>query len=408
MTGKLALGDLPDGELAAKRALVRVDYNVPFEHGEIGDDARIRATLPTLGRVLDAGGSVVLLSHLGRPGGKEVPELSLRPVAARLSQLLGREVNFLAATVGPEAEEAAGALAPGQALLLENSRFLPGEEKNDPKTARKMAKLGDIFVNDAFGAAHRAHASTAGVAGVMREEGKKAAAGLLMERELRYLGSALADPERPFIAVLGGAKISGKIEVVRALLPRVDLVVIGGAMANTFFRALGLQTGRSLVEEELVPFARELLDQGGDKLLLPADVRVAAGVEAGAKTKVVAREEIPRDWSAVDIGTDTERRYRELLESARTIFWNGPMGVFETPEFAVGTEAVARAIVRATERGATTVAGGGDSAAALAEFGWENRVSHLSTGGGAALQFLEGKVLPGVAALSDLPESTGG
>jgi phosphoglycerate kinase len=403
---KLTLDDLPDSALRGRRVLVRVDYNVPLEaDGSIGDDTRIAATLPTLRRLLDGGARVVLLSHFGRPKGKVVPEMSLRPCAARLGKLLGREVAFSSEVAGPAAVAATRALGDGEVLLLENTRFLPGEEKNDPELARGLAELGDVYVNDAFGAAHRAHASTAGVAEVMHAQGKPVVAGLLMARELAYLGGALEHPARPFVAILGGAKISGKIDVITALLPRVDRLLIGGAMANTFFRAMGLETGASLVEDDRVEMARGLLASAGDKLVLPVDCVVADRLEAGAAARTVAREAIPAELMAADIGPATIERFRAELAAARTVLWNGPMGVFEVPEFAAGTRGVAEAVALATDGGATTIVGGGDSAAAVSELGLEQRMSHVSTGGGASLEFLEGKELPGVAALDSRSRS---
>ncbi|HYJ79324.1 MAG TPA: phosphoglycerate kinase [Longimicrobiaceae bacterium] len=399
---KLTLADLPRERLAGRRVLVRVDYNVPVDDaGRISDDTRIAATLPTLRHLRDAGARVALLSHFGRPKGKPVPAMSLRPAAGRLGELLGSPVGFVEATVGPAAGAAVGALADGEVVLLENTRFLPGEEKNDPELAGQMAELGEVYVNDAFGAAHRAHASTAGVAEVMKARGEPAAAGFLMARELEYLGRALGDPRRPFVAVLGGAKISGKIDVIRSLLPRVDRLLVGGAMANTFFRALGLDTGRSLVEDDRVEMARELLAAAGDKLLLPVDCVVADRLEPGAETRVVPREAIPADRTAADVGPRTVEAFRGVLADAGTVLWNGPMGVFEVPELAAGTRGVAHAVAEATDRGAITIVGGGDSAAAVVDLGLAERMSHVSTGGGASLEFLEGKTLPGVAALSD-------
>ncbi|HEX8691558.1 MAG TPA: phosphoglycerate kinase [Longimicrobium sp.] len=399
---KLTLNDLPREALAGKRVLVRVDYNVPLDdEGRITDDSRITATLPTLRHLADAGARIVLLSHFGRPKGKPDPAMSLRPAAERLAEVLGRPVRFSEHTVGSQAVDAARQLGDGEVLLLENTRFHPGEEKNDPELARQMAELGDVYVDDAFGAAHRAHSSTAGVAEVVKGEGKPAAAGFLMAKELEYLGRALGDPERPFVAILGGAKISGKIDVIRSLLPKVDRLLIGGAMANTFFRAMGLETGTSLVEDDRVDMARELLQSSGDRLVLPADCVVTDRLEAGAPKQVVPREQIPADRLAADVGPRTVEEFRRILSDARTVVWNGPMGVFEQPEFAEGTRGVAQAVAEATGRGATTIVGGGDSAAAVAEMGLEDRMSHVSTGGGASLEFLEGKTLPGVAALSD-------
>jgi phosphoglycerate kinase len=400
---KLTITDLPEDALRGKRVLVRVDYNVPLdESGRITDDTRITSTLPTLDALLQQGAKVILLAHFGRPKGKPVPEMSLRPVAARLEELLeGRTVRFVEDTVGTAARTAVGMMYEGDVLLLENTRFEAGEEKNDHALAEQMAALGDVYVNDAFGAAHRAHSSTAGVATVMRATGKPAVAGLLMDRELEYLGRALAEPKRPFVAILGGAKISGKIDVIRSLLPKVDHLLIGGAMANTFFKAMDLATGTSLVEDDRLDMARELLASSGDKLVLPVDAVVAEKMEAGQSVQTVEREAIPADRMVLDIGPKSVEEYRRILSTAQTVLWNGPMGVSEVAEFAAGTKGVAEAVAEATDRGATTIIGGGDSAAAVAELGLERRMSHVSTGGGASLEFLEGKELPGVAALMD-------
>lgn len=395
---KRTVRDLADAEIAGKRALVRCDFNVPLDDsGAITDDTRIRASLPTIQYLLERGGRVVLLSHLGRPKGKAEPKYSLRPVAERLGELLGKPVRFLESTVGAEAVAATRELKDGEALLLENTRFLSGEEKNDDELARSLAELGDVYVNDAFGAAHRAHASTEGVARFARP----AVAGLLMELELKYLGDALESPAHPFIAILGGAKISGKIDVIESLLPRVDGLLIGGAMACTFFRALGLETGRSLVEEDRVEMAKELAQRGGFRLTLPHDAVVAPSLEQPDLAHPVARAEIPAGEAMYDIGPRTAESYSRAIATANTIIWNGPMGVAEKPAFAAGTLAVAHAMADATARGATTIIGGGDSAAAVVAAGLEDRMSHVSTGGGASLEFLEGKPLPGVAALDD-------
>ena len=403
---KATIADLQDEDVRGKRVLVRVDYNVPIEDGRITDDKRITSTLPTLDALLQRGARVILLAHFGRPKGKPNAEMSLSPVAAHLERLLeGRSVRFVEETVGLQAGGAVSLMQDGEVLLLENTRFLPGEEKNDSSLAEEMSALGDVYVNDAFGAAHRAHSSTAGVAIAMKPYGKPAVAGLLMDRELQYLGGALAQPERPFVAILGGAKISGKIDVIRSLLPKVDHLLIGGAMANTFFRAMGLATGTSLVEDDRVDMARELLAAAGDKLVIPVDAVVAPKLEAGQATQTVARESIPADQSVLDVGPRTVEEFRRILATARTVLWNGPMGVFEIAEFAAGTRGVAEAVAEATDRGATTIIGGGDSAAAVAEIGLEARMSHVSTGGGASLEFLEGKELPGVAALNDAKAS---
>lgn len=390
------IADLRDEEVRGRRALVRVDFNVPMdERREVGDDTRIVAALPTITALRERGAVVVLLSHLGRPKGKPDPEFSLQPVATRLQELLGAPVTFIGSTDSDEAVKATHEAAAGDVILLENTRFLPGEESNDPALARRLALLGDLYVNDAFGAAHRAHASTEGVAGLL----KPAVAGLLMQRELEYLGGALESPERPFVAVLGGAKISGKIDVISALLPRVDHMLVGGAMACTFFRAMGFETGRSLVEEERVEMARQLLADAGDKLVLPIDARVAPSMESGGSARDVSREAIPPDEAMFDIGPESAAKFAAILRDARTVVWNGPMGVFEKLPFDAGTLAVAEAMAEATRAGATTIVGGGDSAAAVAEAGLEDQVSHVSTGGGASLEFLEGRTLPGVAAL---------
>jgi phosphoglycerate kinase len=396
---KKTIRDLRDEELRGRRALVRVDFNVPLDDaGQVGDDTRIQAALPTLRALIERGARVVLLSHLGRPKGAPEAKYSLRPVATRLGELLpGTSVRFVETTDDEAAVTATRALADGEVLLLENTRFLPGEEQNDDALARSLARLGDLYVNDAFGAAHRAHASTEGVARHLRP----AVAGLLMEKELTYLGRALTQPQRPFVAILGGAKISGKLDVIEQLLPKVDQMLIGGAMANTFFRAMGLETGKSLVEADRVDMARDLLGKAGDKVVLPIDAIVAPTLSGDAPTKIVTREAIPADQAMFDIGPLTIEAFAEAVVEAKTVLWNGPMGVFETPPFDAGTLGVAHALVEATEAGATTIVGGGDSAAAIAEAGLEDRVTHVSTGGGASLEFLEGKALPGVAALDD-------
>ena len=388
--------DLPPGGLAGQRALVRVDFNVPLDaQGKVADDTRIAAALPTINALRNARASVILLAHFGRPKGAPEARYSLAPVAARLRELLGHPVTFLNETVGARAVAASRALAAGGTLLLENTRFLPGEEQNDDALSRQLAQLGDVFVNDAFGAAHRAHASTAGVAKYCRP----AVAGLLMEKELAYLGGALAAPSRPFVAILGGSKISGKIDVVEALLPKVDHLLIGGAMACTFFKAMGLETGTSLVEQDRLDMAKELLTRAGDKMVLPLDAMIAPTMEAHGQAHVVTRDGIPSDQAMFDIGPATISVFRGLIASARTVLWNGPMGVFEKPPFDEGTAQVALAMADATDAGATTIVGGGDSAAAVTEAGLEHRMSHVSTGGGASLEFLEGKALPGVSAL---------
>jgi phosphoglycerate kinase len=395
---KKTVRDLTDAELRGKRALVRADFNVPLDvNCEIVDDTRIRAAIPTLRYLLDKGARPVVLSHLGRPKGKPTIKYSLQPVAKRLGELMKTKVSFVETTDTDEAMKCSAELPQSEILLLENTRFLGGEESNDPRLARALAELGDFFVNDAFGAAHRAHASTVGVA----EHLRPAVAGLLMERELEYLGKALSDPKRPFVAILGGAKISGKIDVIEQLLPRVDALLIGGAMACTFFRAMGLETGRSLVEDERVEMARSLLGRAGTSMIYPHDAVVAPALDQAAKAHAVPRNGIPPDEAMFDIGPSTSESYGRAIGSAKTIIWNGPMGVFETPPFDKGTLAIAEAMAAATSRGATTIVGGGDSAAAVARAGLEDQMSHVSTGGGASLEFLEGKKLPGVEALDD-------
>ncbi|MDR0788488.1 MAG: phosphoglycerate kinase [Gemmatimonadota bacterium] len=401
---KYTLNDLAPADVAGKRVLVRVDYNVPLDDNlEVTDDTRIRTTLPTLNWLIDAGARIVLLAHFGRPKGKPVPEMSLRPAAVRLSELLNRPVQFLEVTTGPEALAASEALGRGEVLLLENTRYDAREEKNDPGLADELAELGDLFVNDAFGAAHRAHSSTVGVIQRIRAKGGLAVAGLLMKTELDYLGHALDDPARPFVAILGGAKISGKIDVIEALLPKTDWLLIGGAMANTFFKALGYETGDSLVEDDRIEMAKALLDKANGRIVLPLDLVVAAEMESGVETRVVDASVVPAGLKALDVGPKTVAEYARILGTARTVLWNGPMGVAEIPEFRAGTEGVAHALVSATEAGAITVVGGGDSVAALVDLGLQDEVSHVSTGGGASLEFLEGKPLPGVEALSDAP-----
>jgi phosphoglycerate kinase len=395
---KKTVRDLTDAQIRDKRVLLRVDFNVPLdENGEITDDTRIRAALPTIELLLERGGRPVVLSHLGRPKGKPEAKYSLEPVSKRLAQLTGCNVVFLESTDSDEALKASQQIKPGEILLLENTRFLGGEEKNDPRLSRALAELGDCFVNDAFGAAHRAHASTVGVA----EHLRPAVAGLLMQTELDYLGGALANPKRPFIAILGGAKISGKIDVIEQLLPKVDGLLIGGAMACTFYKAMGLETGKSLVEEDRVSMAKDLLDRAGMKLTLPHDALVAPSLDQAKSAKSVSRNAIPKDQAMFDIGPDTIASYSRAIASAKTVIWNGPMGVFETPPFDRGTRAIAEAMAAATAKGATTIVGGGDSAAAVAEAGLDKKMSHVSTGGGASLEFLEGKKLPGVEVLDD-------
>ena len=385
---------------AGKRVLVRVDFNVPLKDGRVSDDTRIVATLPTIRELMRRRARTILMSHLGRPKGGPDPRASLRPVAARLEQLLGAPVRFVAECVGPEAEAAARSLADGEVLVLENLRFHPEEEANDPGFARRLAALGEAYVNDAFGAAHRAHASTEGVPRLL----KPAVAGRLMERELEYLGMLLERPARPFAAILGGAKISGKIDVITSLLDKVDRLLIGGAMMFTFLRAQGRPTGRSLVEEDRIETARSVMEQArarGVELLLPVDCVTSTATDGSRPGHAVDLDSLGADEIGVDIGPRTVRLFGERLGDVKTVLWNGPMGIFEVPDFAQGTLGVARALAEAAGRGAVVVVGGGDSVAAVQQSGLGERFTHLSTGGGASLEFLEGKVLPGVAALED-------
>jgi phosphoglycerate kinase len=385
-----------DIAVKGKCVLVRVDFNVPLENGEVADDTRIRAVLPTIRYLLDRGAAVILMSHLGRPKGLVQEDLRLDPVGRRLSELLGQEVAKVDDCVGPEVERATKSLQPGQVLLLENLRFHPQEEENDQGFARQLASLADVYVNDAFGTAHRAHASTTGVT-----EYLPSVAGLLMERELQMLGDALANPTRPFVAVLGGAKVSDKIGVIRNLLSKVDLLLVGGGMANTFLKAQGHQVGESLVEDDSLALAKDILAQAGGKLVLPVDVVVADAFADDANTQIVGVEQVPPGWRILDIGPRTVGLFEDRLRSAGTVVWNGPMGVFEFPRFAAGTIALASSLASAP---ATTIVGGGDSIAALQQAGLAEKMTHVSTGGGASLEFLEGKVLPGVEALEDRTE----
>ena len=395
---KKTVRDLDDAQVRDRRALVRVDFNIPLdEDGHITDDTRIRASLPTIELLLERRARPVILSHLGRPKGKPDPKYSLQPVSKRLEELIGRRVIFVESTDSDEAVQACRNLQAGEILLLENTRFLGGEEKNDKQLARALAELGDFFVNDAFGSAHRAHASTVGVA----EHLRPAVAGLLMQTELDYLGGALGNPARPFVAILGGAKISGKIDVIEQLLPKVDGLLIGGAMACTFYRTMGLETGKSLVEEDRVPMAKSLLDRAGMRLTLPHDAMVAPSLERASEAKAVPRNAIPKDQAMFDIGPQSVASYSRAIATAKTVIWNGPMGVFETRPFDAGTRAIAEAMANATAKGSVTIVGGGDSAAAVSEAGLEKKMSHVSTGGGASLEFLEGKKLPGVEILDE-------
>lgn len=382
-----------DIDVKGKRVLVRVDFNVPIKDGKVADDTRIVAALPTIKYLLEQGAAVILCSHLGRPKEGPDPQYSMRPTAERLSELLGQPVAFSEECVGPVAEAHAKALQPGQVLVLENTRFYKGETKNDPEMARQLAALADIYVNDAFGSAHRAHASTEGVAHYL-----PAVAGFLMEKEIKYLGEAIANPKRPFVAILGGAKIVDKIGVIRNLLTKADAVLIGGGMANTFFKAQGYPMGDSLVDDEALETAKELLQQGGERLRLPLDLVIADSFSNEARTQVIPVGPIPEGWRALDIGPQTVEAYRKVILGAGTVVWNGPMGVFEMPNFAKGTFGVAQAVA---DSGAVSIVGGGDSVSAINQSGLSEKITHISTGGGASLEMLEGLTLPGVAALLD-------
>ncbi len=391
---KLTLKDL---DLKGKRVFIRVDFNVPVdEQNRITDDTRIRAALPTIRYVMEQGGKAILASHFGRPKGKPEDAFRLDHVARRLEELLGKKVAKVNDCIGNEPKAAIAKMAPGDVLLLENVRFHAGEEKNDPEFARALAELADVYINDAFGAAHRAHASTAGIAKYL-----PAAAGFLMQKEIETMGKALQNPERPFVAVLGGKKVSDKIGVIENLLGKVNTLIIGGAMAYTFLKARGYEIGNSILDEENVDFARRMIDEApkkGAKLLLPIDVAVADAFKEDAKQQIVAVDKIPSGWQGMDIGPKTREAFADEIRRAKTVVWNGPMGVFEMPPFAVGTRAVAEAMAEC--RG-TTIIGGGDSAAAVELLGFADKMTHISTGGGASLEFLEGKKLPGVAALND-------
>jgi len=395
---KLTVEDL---DLKGKHVLMRVDFNVPLESGKVANDKRIRAALPTIKYIINAGGKLILMSHLGRPKGKRVPELSLEPCATVLNALLGRKVEFVDDCIGKTVEDAVESLDEGDILLLENLRYYPGETENDPDFAAKLAQFGDVYVNDAFGTAHRAHASTEGVTHYISQ----CAAGYLMIKELDYLGGVLANPAKPFVAILGGAKISGKIDIISNLLPRVDNIIIGGGMAYTFLKAQGKEIGKSLLEADKIDLAKELLVQGGQKIILPVDCMVSDTFDFDARKvgalREVAADAIPADEFSLDIGPKSVEIFRSIISAAKTVLWNGPMGVFEIKDTAKGTFAIAHALAEATANGATTVIGGGDSASAIDQAGVADKVSHVSTGGGASLEFMEGKVLPGVAALTD-------
>jgi len=382
-----------DIDVKGKRVLVRVDFNVPIKEGKIKDDTRIRAAMPTIQYLIDQGSAVILCSHLGRPKDQPEPEFSMKPVAEYLGKLLGKPAAFAEDCIGPAAEQAAAALKPGDVLVLENTRFHKGESKNDPDMAKQLAALADVYVNDAFGSAHRAHASTEGVAKFL-----PAVAGFLLEKEIQYLDQAVENPKRPFVAILGGAKVSDKIGVIKNLLTKADTVLIGGGMANTFFKAQGYPVADSLVEDEVLDTARELVALGGGKLRLPVDVVIADKFEDGAASKVIDVGPVPDGWRILDVGPQTVANFSKVIAEAGTVVWNGPMGVFEMPNFAKGTFAIAKAVA---DSQAISIIGGGDSAAAIAQSGLADKISHISTGGGASLEMLEGIQLPGLAALLD-------
>ncbi len=393
---KRILDSLENEPLAGERALVRVDFNVSLHARGARASHRVRRTMPTIRWLSERGCRVVLMSHFGRPGGRRVKDLSLRPFAPQIQQEFGAPVRFFDNLLGPIQREIKH-MDEGEVVLLENVRFLPREDQNDPVVAAALARFGDFFVNDAFGAAHRAHSSTSAIAHLL----KPAVAGFLMAEEYRYLSDTLADPDRPFIAVVGGAKISSKIREVETLLSKVDKILIGGAMANTFFLAMGLDVGMSLVEHEKVDVATRILDAFGDRVLLPTDVVAAQDLYHATEFRNVPRDSVPVGWSIYDLGTESRSRYAEAVAEAKTVVWNGPLGVFESPPFDGGTVAMAKALAIATENGATTIVGGGDSAAAVARAGLEEKMTHVSTGGGASLELLAGKELPGIVALDD-------
>jgi phosphoglycerate kinase len=393
---KLTIRDL---DAAGKRVFVRVDFNVPLEDGKITDDSRIVAALPTIKALLAQGAVVILASHLGRPDGKVLDSMRLRPVAERLSQLLKMPVPVTGDALGAGTEDAIKRLKPGEVILLENLRFHAEEEKNDPEFAKALASYADVYVNDAFGTAHRAHASTEGIARLLPSY-----AGLLMEKEIEFLGKLMENPERPFAAIIGGAKVSGKIQVLRNLVDKVDVLVIGGGMANTFLLAQGKSVGKSLAEPDRIEDAKAIMasaERHGTKIVLPTDVVVAKEVTRGSEYKTLPADKVPASWNIVDIGKASLEAMRKALEPARTVFWNGPLGVFEIPTFAVGTREIARFLAGRAQAGATVVVGGGDSVAAVEQQGLADKMTHISTGGGASLEFLEGKELPGVAVLQD-------
>jgi phosphoglycerate kinase len=399
--GKMKKLSIDKVELKSKRVLVRVDFNVPLDENlKITDDIRITSALPTIKKIIDNGGRTILMSHLGRPKGGPNPKYSLKPVAVRLGELLQMDVKFAPDCIGDQVIAIVNSMKDGEILLLENLRFHAQEEKNDPEFAKQLAELGDVYINDAFGSAHRAHASTEGVTKFI----KTCASGYLMQKELDYLGSAVANPLRPFTAILGGSKISGKIDVIENLLPKVDYLLIGGGMAYTFYKAMGYEIGTSLLEAEKLDLAKDMLEKFKNskaKVILPKDNVVASEFKNESPALVVGADKIPSDKMGLDIGPETTEEFKNVILSSKTVVWNGPLGVFEFDNFAYGTNAIAQALAEATSNGAITIIGGGDSAAAISKAGLDEKVSHVSTGGGASLEFLEGKILPGVAALND-------
>lgn len=395
---KLFIEDL---SLNGKKVICRVDFNVPLKNGNVDNDKRIRAALPTIEYITKENASLILMSHLGRPKGQVVPELSLEPVAKHLEKMINKPVKFVNKCIGQDVKDAVSELKPGEILVLENLRFHKEETDNGEDFAKELASLADLYVNDAFGTAHRAHASTAGITNFI----EKAASGYLLEKEIKFLGNSLKEPKKPFVAIIGGAKISGKIDVIDSLLPKVDKLLIGGGMASTFIKAMGFEIGKSLCEEDKVEVARELLKKGEGKLVIPQDLVLTDVLDFGAG-KIGKKEEsefdsIPSDMMAVDIGPKTSKYFADIIKTAKTIVWNGPMGVFEIEELSKGTFDVAKAMAEATDEGAVTIIGGGDSASAIEKAALSDKVSHVSTGGGASLEFLEGKKLPGVEALSE-------
>ncbi len=388
---------LRDIELKNKRVLMRVDFNVPLKEGKITDDTRIRAALPSINYILEHNGKLILMSHLGRPKGEIVSSMSLKPVAQKLSDILGRPVKFMSESIGKNIEDVSKSMNEGDVILLENTRFHPEEKKNDDSYAKELAKLGDVYVNDAFGTAHRAHSSVEGITHYFEEK----APGFLMEAEIKQLSRLLESPEKPFVALLGGAKISGKIDVIQNLLPKVDKILLGGGMVFTFFKAKGYEIGSSLIEEDKIPLAKELLNNGKDKLVLPIDITIGDKFDNNAKKMEVVANSMPIGWMGLDIGLKAGGEYAKIIEDAKTIFWNGPLGVFEFENFAGSTKTLVKQLAERTKKGAITVIGGGDSIAAINKFGFANNVTHISTGGGASLEFLSGKKLPGIEALEN-------